>query len=105
MKIQKTIFKAVIQSLGYEVQEEFKFCPTRKFRADWKVSKGGKNCLVEYNGFNQQGISRHGTLVGQSKDCEKYNLATKLGYDYFIYTKLNFDDVINDLNEYFRGKE
>lgn len=100
MKIQKAIFKPVIQSLGCEVQEEFKFCPIRKFRADWKVSKGDKCCLVEYEGLMSL-KSRHITKTGFSKDCEKYNLAAIMGYKVLRYTVLNFDDVIKDLEKIF----
>jgi len=56
MKLNKAIFKPTIKSLGYEVIEEFKFCPIRKFRADWKVSKGDVCCLVEYEGLNCSGV-------------------------------------------------
>ncbi len=101
MKIQKNIFKAVIQSLGYEVQEEFKFCPVRKFKADWRVSRGDKCCLVEYEGLMSK-KSRHTTKVGFTTDCEKYNLASIMGYVVLRYTVINFDNVIQDLEEYFR---
>ena len=101
MKLNKAIFKPIIKSLGYEVEEEFKFCPTRKFRADWRVSKGDVCCLVEYEGVNIQksksGKSRHLSLVGYSNDCEKYNLANIMGYKMLRYTVLNFGNVIRDL--------
>ncbi len=98
MKLNKTIFKPVIESLGYKVEEEFKFCPTRKFKADWKVTKGDKFCLVEYEGINST-KSRHTSLVGFSKDCQKYNLANVMGYKILRYTVLNFNDVISDLEK------
>ena len=101
MKLNKAIFKPIIESLGYKVVEEFKFCPTRKFRADWKVIKGDKCCLVEYEGIvtqkSKSGKSRHLSLVGYTKDCEKYNLANIMGYKILRYTALNFGDVIRDL--------
>jgi hypothetical protein len=112
MKITKTIFQPVISSLGYKVEPEFKFCPTRKFRADWKVSKGGKSVLVEYEGLvngmvcnpvtrKMTNKSGHTTKKGYTSNCEKYNLAQLEGYIILRYTSLNFDNVINDLDKYF----
>jgi hypothetical protein len=98
MKLNKTIFESVIKSLGYDVEPEYKFCPTRKFRADWKVSKYNSSCLVEYEGIYST-KSRHTGVKGYSKDCEKYNLAQIEGYPILRYTADNFDNVINDLEK------
>lgn len=100
MRLNKAIFKPIIEALGYKVIEEFNFCPTRKFRADWKVSKGDQCCLVEYEGLMSY-KSRHTTKTGYSKDCEKYNLANIMGYKILRYTALNFDNVIIDLERIF----
>lgn len=99
MKITKQNFQDIANMLGYQVEPEFKFCTTRKFKADWKVAKGNKTCLVEYEGI--KGRSRHTSIMGYSKDCEKYNLAQSLGYPVFRYTVINFDQVIIDLEKYF----
>jgi hypothetical protein len=98
MKINKNIFQPIVSSLGYKVEPEFKFCPTRKFRADWKVSKGNKSVLVEYEGI-YSAKSRHTNFKGYAKDCEKYNLAQIEGYQILRYTADNFDNVINDLEK------
>ena len=42
IEIDKFNLEYILKQLGYEVEAEFKFCPTRKFRADWKVSKNDK---------------------------------------------------------------
>jgi len=110
MKIAKNNFELIVKSLGYEVEPEFKFCKTRKFRADWKVSKNGLECLVEYEGMplvwkrspktgKMEKKSRHVTPTGFTKDCEKYNLAQILGYQVLRYTVINFDNVIDDLED------
>ena len=41
IEIDKFNLEYILKKLGYEVEAEFKFCPTRKFRADWK-EKGVK---------------------------------------------------------------
>lgn len=101
--ITKFNFVLIIKTLGYQIEEEFKFSPNRKFRADWKISKNGKSCLVEYEGLISQ-KSRHLSLAGYSNDCEKYNLAQLLGFVVFRYTILNFDSVIEDLEKFFAIK-
>jgi len=103
MKITKQNFQDIAKMIGYQVEPEFKFCPDRRFRADWKVSKGERSCLVEYEGMplmaNKK--SRHVTLQGYTSDCNKYNLAQLLGYPVFRYTVLSFDYVIGDLENFF----
>lgn len=98
-KITKETFPSIIRTFGFNVEAEFKFSPNRKFKADWMVSDGKKMCLVEYEGI--KGKSRHTSIGGYSKDCEKYNLAQILGFAVFRYTVLNFDSSIGDLNRFF----
>ena len=97
MRLTKGLFQPIIESQGYKVEPEFKFSPTRKFRADWKVCKDDRCCLVEYEGIFS-GKSRHTGVVGYSKDCEKYNLAQIEGYVILRYTAKNFDNALNDLD-------
>jgi very-short-patch-repair endonuclease len=56
---------------------EFKFHPTRKWRSDfaWEDDK----LLVEIEGGIYSG-GRHTRGKGFEKDCEKYNVATLMGY-------------------------
>lgn len=98
-KLTKHNFQKYIAYLGYEVSPEFTFSKKRKFRADWKISKNGKSCLIEYEGI--KGKSRHVTLTGYSTDCEKYNLAALEGWIVLRYTCMNFNDVIKDLEIFF----
>lgn len=57
--------------------EEFKFCNTRKFRFDfcWPEHKLALEC--EGGIFTKQA---HGSITGQLRDIEKYNLAACEGY-------------------------
>lgn len=46
MKITKLNFAKIARSLGYEVEEEFKFSKDRRFRADWKINQKNKKKAV-----------------------------------------------------------
>jgi hypothetical protein len=96
--INKNNFLLKAEIFGYKVEPEFKFIKDRKFRADWKVSKGDKTVLVEYEGINSA-KARHTSLVGFSNDCEKYNLAQINGYRILRYTMINFCNVFQDLEK------
>lgn len=94
--VKKGNFANLAKLYGFSVEKEFKFDKKRKFRADWKVSKNGKSVLVEYEGINST-KSGHTTVLGYTKDCEKYNLAQINGYKVLRYTMKNFCDVFRDL--------
>ncbi|MBL8283913.1 MAG: DUF559 domain-containing protein [Acinetobacter johnsonii] len=66
-----------LKALRIEFEQEFKFHPTRKWRADFHLK--GKKVLVEVEG----GIwsnGRHTRGKGYLRDLEKYNEATMMGY-------------------------
>ena len=98
MNITKENFQQIITQIGYKVEPEFRFCPTRKFRADWKVSKNDRSVLIEYEGV-VSAKARHTSIKGYSTDCEKYNLMTLMGFKFLRYTVLNFNNVIADLEK------
>ena len=75
---------------GFKVLTEFQFAKPRKFRADIKISHS--NILIEYEGLVSS-KSRHTTLTGYTNDCDKYNLATSLGYKVYRYTALNYKNI------------
>jgi hypothetical protein len=118
MKITKDNLQETLELLNYKVTPEFQFCPIRKYRADWKVEKNGKVVLIEYEGiapsegkwttFNgKKTFMRppmgHTTPQGFTKDCQKYNLMSLLGFYLLRYTTLNLnDDILNDLENYFK---
>jgi len=61
---------------------EYKFHPTRKWRADYRL---GKSVLVEIEG----GIytrGRHSRGAGMEADIEKYNAAIALGYKLYRFS-------------------
>lgn len=94
--INKKNFAIKAEFFGYEVEPEVKFAKDRNFRADWKISKNGKSCLVEYEGINSK-TARHTTITGYTNDCEKYNLAQIHGHRILRYTMINFCNVFEDL--------
>ncbi|WP_407639246.1 DUF559 domain-containing protein [Acinetobacter larvae] len=66
-----------LKAHGIEFVQEFKFCETRKWRADFHIV--GHKLLVEVEGGIWSG-GRHTRGKGYQADMEKYNAATMLGY-------------------------
>ena len=77
-KIQgEVILATALRALNIEFDQEFKFHPSRMWRADFHLK--GKKILVEVEG----GIwsnGRHTRGKGYLGDLEKYNAATMMGY-------------------------
>lgn len=64
---------------------EFRFCPTRKFRADFAFP--AHMILIEIEGGVWLGANGgHTSGKGLSRDCEKASLAALLGYRLFRFT-------------------
>ena len=73
----EAILSQHLRALRIEFEQEFKFHPTRKWRADFHLK--GRKILVEVEG----GIwsnGRHTRGKGYLGDLEKYNEATMMGY-------------------------
>ena len=73
----EVILATALRALKIEFEQEFKFHPTRKWRADFHLK--GKKILVEVEG----GIwsnGRHTRGKGYLGDLDKYNEATMMGY-------------------------
>ena len=73
----EVILATALRVLKIEFEQEFKFHPTRKWRADFHLK--GKKILVEVEG----GIwsnGRHTRGKGYLGDLEKCNEATMMGY-------------------------
>lgn len=88
--------KSVMQSLNIPYIEELKFCKTRRFRFD--VAIPIINIAIEFEGI-MAGKSRHTTVTGYTKDCEKYNLAICEGWRVLRYTIMNYTQVENDIKQ------
>lgn len=73
----EVILATALRALNIEFDQEFKFHPSRMWRADFHLK--GKKILVEVEG----GIwsnGRHTRGKGYLGDLEKYNEATMMGY-------------------------
>lgn len=70
-----------VNKIAYE--REFKFHPTKKYRADFFLP--AFNLLIEVEG-GTKGKSRHTSHDGYSKDLQKYNAAQLLGFSRLAYT-------------------
>lgn len=77
--------------------EEFKFLEKRKFRFDWYVEE--LRLGIEYEGIVSN-KSRHTSITGFTRDCEKYNLAQINGYDVLRFTVINYTDLEEMMTKY-----
>lgn len=94
MKITKENLLPIIKSVYPDVVAEYKFCPTRRFRADFYIPS--LEVLIEYEGI-MSAKARHTSVKGYTIDCEKYNIASIMGFRLLRYTALNIGDVLRDL--------
>ncbi len=72
---------------GINYVTEYQFHDVRKFRFD--IAIPDKMIAIEYEGLNSE-KSGHTTVTGYTKDTDKYNLATSLGWRILRYTALNY---------------
>lgn len=86
--------KAFLVLIGVSFTTEFKFHPLRKWRFD--IALIDRKIAIEYEGTNSA-KSRHTTLTGYAKDCEKYNQAQILGWKVMRYTAINAGEFKKDL--------
>jgi hypothetical protein len=101
--MSKTAFENRIyelKHLGIQITPEYKFCKTRKFRADFMLEYNGKQILIEYEGLYCK-KSRHTTTTGYSTDTQKYNLACVLGFQVLRYTARTYKNVTDDVCKLF----
>ena len=79
--------KLVLQLLNIDFVSEFKFHETRQWRFD--VAIPSLKIAIEYEGIMSR-KSRHTTVTGYTKDCEKYNAATIAGWRVLRYNAINY---------------
>lgn len=86
---------ALMQS-GLLFISELKFDKIRRFRFDFAIPV--HMIAIEYDGL-MSAKSRHTTVTGFTKDCEKFNLAALQGWRVLKYTALNYKDIVKDLDK------
>ena len=69
--------KAVKAMFGYDLEEEYKFHPARRWRFDYAIVELKIAIEVEGGVWTR---GRHINPTGFLKDMEKYNTATSLGW-------------------------
>ena len=86
---------------GIKFQVEHKFHPKRKWRFDFVVLPIELKIAIEFEGGVWRSKGAHNTGVAFTKDCEKYNKATAMGWRIFRYTvnmlRENPGQVIDDI--------
>ncbi len=89
----KTLVKVVkeLQNKGFQITlwKEYRFSKDRKYRFDYAIPE----LKV---GFEYEGRGRHQNYFYFSKDCEKYNLATFLGWKVYRFTAIQIQKQIKE---------
>jgi very-short-patch-repair endonuclease len=71
---------------GPPLEREYRFAPTRRFRADF-VFLSDPKFIVEIDGATQAGVKGgHTSFAGYAAGCEKGNIAQAMGYRFFRLT-------------------
>ena len=91
---QIALYCLYLQSKGIAYELEYKFHPTRKWRAD--IAIPSLNVLIEFEGIMAT-KSRHTSVTGFTNDCEKYNAAQLLGWKVLRYTVINKAQFFTDI--------
>lgn len=92
------LLKQAAKDCKVKLVTEHKFLDNRRFKFDFAIPD--RMIGIEYEGTMSR-KSRHTTVTGYSKDCEKYNLASINGWTVLRYTALNYGDVERDLKQLF----
>jgi hypothetical protein len=74
-----------LDAVGLEYLREFRFHPTRKWRADFCVSSDATSILVEVEGGTWAN-GRHNRGYGMVEDIYKYNAEAIMGYRLLRFT-------------------
>jgi len=86
-----------LKAAGFpQPEKQFRFHPTRRWTADFAYPQ--HKILIECEGGCWVS-GRHNRGAGFTKDCEKYNQATVLGWKVLRYTGNMFYMLIDDLNK------
>lgn len=92
---QINLYCLYLKSKGIEYELEYKFHPTRKWRAD--IAIPSLKALIEFDGI-MSAKSRHTSVTGFTNDCEKTNQAQMLGWKVLRYTVINKSQFFEDVD-------
>jgi len=79
--------KLILQLMKIDFIAEHRFHETRQWRFD--IAIPAQKIALEYEGIMSR-KSRHTTVTGYAKDCEKYNAATIAGWRVLRYNVFNY---------------
>ena len=87
------------ENIAYEVEYRFdteKAVKSDRRRFKFDIAIPSLMIAIEFEGINSK-KSRHTTPTGYTNDCEKYNLAVKLGWRVLRYTMINEGNFKKDI--------
>jgi hypothetical protein len=87
------------ENIAFEVEYRFdteKAVKSDRRRFKFDIAIPSLMIAIEFEGINSK-KSRHTTLTGYTNDCEKYNLAVKLGWRVLRYTMMNDSNFKKDI--------
>ena len=90
--------KHILKKRNIAFITEFKFCTTRKFRADIAIPQ--YRILIEYEGLVYGGQGGHQTVEGFNSNCIKYNICTLQGWFLLRYTNQIYKNFDQDITEF-----
>ncbi len=100
-KKAKFQMKMMLKDAGVNFTSEYKFSTKRNFRFDHAIID--EKIGIEYEGLMSE-KSGHTTVIGFTKDTDKYNLAQAEGWIVLRYTALNYGNLAKDLKKIINGK-
>ena len=96
-----TEIKLMLQLMNIDFVAEHKFHEERKWRFD--IAIPSLKIAIEYEGIMSR-KSRHTTVTGYTKDCEKYNAATIAGWRVLRYNVFNYRSAGADVESIIRRR-
>jgi len=93
--------KLILQLMKIDFIAEHRFHETRQWRFD--IAIPAQKIALEYEGIMSR-KSRHTTVTGYAKDCEKYNAATIAGWRVLRYNVFNYRSAGADVESIIRRR-
>lgn len=81
----EAFIRRTLTKMQVPFEEQVKYAPDRKYRADFMLIGEERQILIEYNGGTWI-KSGHSSGTGLNRDAEKLNCATANGFAYLVLT-------------------
>lgn len=86
----------------HTLRKEYEFAPGRKYRSDWAIEE--MKVLIEFEGGVFMARGGHNSPTGIQRDIDKYSLAQKLGFTVIRLTAINYETILQQLDEILKNK-